>query len=138
MIKRIFTCFLLFMAIAGCSKCVLLRSEYYDITGSVVAPKPEDAVIDIYMHGQEVGRPYAEIGAVKVMAQHGISKTALNKELKRRGSAAGADAVVDVLYIEDKGNDLALCGKLFATKRNMTATGKAVVFIQPAPQEDKK
>lgn len=128
MLKK--TIFLLLAAfiMAGCSKCILIRSEYYDVTGKVLEPKAEDAEIAIYAAGQEVNRPYAEIGAIKVMARHGVSKPAFNKELQKRARAAGADAVIGVEYLEDKANDLPICGKLLSTKRNMTATGKAVVF----------
>jgi hypothetical protein len=138
MMKKIILGIFMFMAITGCSRCLLVHSEYYDITGSVLTPKSEDVPIEIYAEGQEVGRPYFEIGSVKVMAQHGTSKEAFNKELIKRARAAGADAIIDIQYIEDKGNDMPLCGKLLSTKRNMTATGKTVVFTPLAGQIDKK
>lgn len=130
MTKKILFLLLAVFVLAGCSKCILVRSEYYDVTGKSLEPRPEDAEIAIYAEGQTLDRPYVEIGAIKVMARHGVSKEAFNRELEKRARAAGADAVIDVLYVEDKGNDLPLCGKLLSTKRNMTATGKAVIFTQ--------
>lgn len=130
MTKKILFLLLAVFVLAGCSKCILIRSEYYDVTGKVLEPKAEDAEIAIYQEGQTLDRPYVEIGAIKVMGRHGVSKEAFNRELEKRARAAGADAVVDVLYVEDKGNDLPICGKLLSTKRNMTATGRAVIFTQ--------
>ena len=135
MIKKFVICTLLLIMAAGCSRCILMRSEYYDITGSALTPKPDDAVIEIFELGQEIKRPCAEIGAIKVMAQHGTTKEAFNNEIIKRAKAAGADAVVDVEYVEDAENKRALCGKLFATKRNMTALGKAVVFTDKNKNE---
>ena len=136
--KKNIAVFCLFLALAGCSKCILIRSEYYDITGSVLASKALDAPIELYLAGQDVEKPNVEIGAIKVMAQYGTSKEAFNRELIKRARLAGADAVINVEYSEDKSNDLRLCGKLLATKRNMTATGKAVVFSKVAAQIEKK
>lgn len=138
MAKKILFIIFLFVVLAGCSRCILMRSEYYDITGSILTPKEADAVLEIYKPGQEIRGSYAEIGAVKVMAPYGTTPEAFDLEIIKRARAAGADAVIDVQYLEDKENKLSLCGKLFATKRNMTATGKAIVFIPPAEQADKK
>ena len=138
MAKKILFAIFLFVVLAGCSRCILMRSEYYDITGSLLTPKEADAVLEIYEPGQEIKRTYAEIGVVKVMASYGTTKEAFNLEIIKRARAAGADAVIDAQYLEDKANKLSLCGKLFATKRNITATGKAIVFTPPAGQTDKK
>lgn len=130
MTKKILLFVLAVLILAGCSKCILVRSEYYDITGKVLEAKAEDAEIAIYTEGQTLDRPYAEIGAIKVMGRHGVSKEAFNRELQKRARVAGADAVIEVQYVEDKANDLPICGKLLSTKRNMTATGKAIVFTE--------
>ncbi|HQP92025.1 MAG TPA: hypothetical protein PLU24_05060 [Candidatus Omnitrophota bacterium] len=126
--KKLLIFVFLLALIAGCSKCILIRSEYYDITGSALMPKAADTEINIYEAGQEVKRPYSQVGAIKVMAPYGTTREAIKRELIKRAREAGADAVVDVEYVEDKENKLALCGKLFATKRNVTSTGKAVIF----------
>ncbi len=135
MIRKILTWFFMVILAAGCARCVLMRSEYYDITGSVIEPKQSDAVIEIYTVDQKLERPYTQIGAIKVMARYGTSRKALDNELIKRAQGAGADAVIDVEYVEDKENDLTLCGKLFATKRNTVARGTAVVFGAPVGQE---
>jgi uncharacterized protein YbjQ (UPF0145 family) len=115
-----------------------MRSEYYDITGSLLVPKEADAALEVYEPGQEIKRAYAQIGVVKVVALYGTTREAMNAEIIKRARAAGADAVVDVQYLEDKENKLSLCGKLFSTKRNTTATGKAIVFTPPAGSMEKK
>jgi len=112
--------------LAGCSQCILMRSEYYDITGKVLAPKAGTQEIPVY--AGKIDRPYVVVGAIKVIAQKGTSEEAVNEELKKRARMAGADALADVAYGEDKSNDLHLCGKVFASKRNMTASAKTIIF----------
>ena len=119
--------FLLVLFLTGCfPKCVLIRSEYYDITGKVLTPKTPDQKIEILTG--TVDRPYVEIGMVRVLARWGTSKEAINKELMRRARDAGADALTEVEYGEDRSNDVILCGKLVSTKRNISAVGKTIVF----------
>jgi len=119
--------FLLLVFLAGCSKCVLIRSEYYDVTGKILTPKPDTQEIQILT--DKIDKPYQEIGAVKVLAPWGTSRKAIDAELKRRGREGGADALIDVVYGEDRSNDIVLCGKLVATRRNVSATARAVIFI---------
>jgi len=126
MFKRAFVIPFFILILAGCTQCYLMRSEYYDITGKVIPPKPEGAAIDIL--AQAPDRPYQEIGVVKVMARWGTSKEAINNELKKRARDAGADALIGVQYGEDTSNTLPLCGKLINTKRNISAAAKAIIF----------
>ncbi len=128
MIKKILTCVFLLAVLIGCSKCLLIRSEYYDITGKVLQPKSDDAPVELYEMGQEMKRPSLEIGSIRVIAQHGTTKEALKREIIRRARAAGADAVVEIEFAEDKENKLPICGKFLSTKRNTAAIGRAVVF----------
>ena len=131
--KKNFTiiCFAIFLL--GCSKCILIRSEYYDITGKVYTTKPENEELVILTEKPQ--KPFQEIGFVKVMARWGTSKDAIDKELKRRAKEAGADALIDVEYGEDSSNALPLCGKLGTTKRNKSAMAKAIVFRSGAEKE---
>ena len=125
--------------LAGCSQCIVMRSEYYDITGKVLTSKPETE--EMLILTEKPNRPYQEIGLVKVLARWGTSHEAMNTELKKRARAAGADALMDVQYGEDRSNDLILCGKLVATRRNASAVAKTIVFTSAqnlAPVEPKK
>ena len=125
--------------LAGCSQCIVMRSEYYDITGKVLTSKPDTEEIQILT--EKPNRPYQEIGLVKVLARWSTSHEAMNTELKKRARAAGADALMDVQYGEDRSNDLILCGKLVATRRNASAVAKTIVFTSAqnlAPVEPKK
>lgn len=126
MVRKTLALMVFILLLGGCSRCVIIRSEYYDITGKVLSAKAVNQEIQIYT--QKPDKPYEEIGAVKVLAQLGTTQEAMNEELKRRAKAAGADAIVDVQYGEDISNEVRLCGKVLATKRNMTAIGKAVIF----------
>ena len=124
--------------LAGCSQCIVMRSEYYDITGKVLTSKPETE--EVLILTEKPNRPYQEIGLVKVLARWGTSHEAMNTELKKRARAAGADALMDVQYGEDRSNDLILCGKLVATRRNASAVAKTIVFTSVekiAPAEPK-
>ena len=108
--------------------CTLIKSEYYDVTGKVLAPKEPDQEILLLAENEKLDKPYQEIGMVKVIARWGTNKEALNAEMKKRARQAGADALIGVQYGEDRTNDVIFCGKLLATKRNQSATGKAVIF----------
>lgn len=116
----------------GCTQCILMHSEYYDITGKVLEPKPPEQEIPIFTG--EADRPCQEIGLVKVLARWGTTREAMNAELKKRARAAGADALVNAQYGEDRSNDLILCGKLVATRRNASAVARTVVFIPPVKE----
>ena len=126
--------------LAGCSQCIVMRSEYYDITGKVLTSKPETE--EVLILTEKPNKPYQEIGLVKVLARWGTSHEAMNTELKKRARAAGADALMDVQYGEDRSNDLILCGKLVATRRNASAVAKTIIFtsaqnLAPAPAKPK-
>lgn len=125
--KNMILFFLAMTVLTGCSKCIIIRSEYYDITGKVQAPKAAGQDIPIFT--DQGNRPYVELGVVKVLAHWGTSREAINEELKKRARQAGADALVEVQYGEDTSNNLVLCGKILSTKRNMSAAGKAVIFV---------
>ena len=126
MIKKICILTLVVASLVGCTQCILVRSEYYDITGQVLAPKAGTQDIPIYTG--KIDRPYQVIGAVKVLAQKGTTQEAVNEEFKRRARLAGADALTDVRYGEDTSNDVRLCGKVFTSKRNMSASATAIIF----------
>jgi len=127
--KKIITFSILLVLIAGCTTtCTLIKSEYYDITGSVLAPKEPGQEILLFPEGELPKEPYQEIGKVMVMARRGTAKEAINHEMKNRASQAGADALIDIQYGEDKTSDIIFCGRLISTKRNQTASGRAVIF----------
>lgn len=128
--KQILVGFLLLSVLAGCASCILVRSEYYDLTGKVVEPK--DDTREIVLLKAAPNKPFEEIGVVKVMARWGTPQEAMDKEIKRRAKEAGADAVMDVGYGEDKENTLPFCGKIGSTKRNKIARGKAIIFKELA------
>jgi hypothetical protein len=128
--KKILTFSILLGFLTGCTTtCILIKSEYYDITGSVLVPKEPGQEILIFSEGDMPKEPYQEIGKVKVMAKWGTTKEAMNQEMKKRARQAGADALMDVQYGEDKANDIIFCGRLLSTKRNQAASGRAVIFI---------
>jgi len=138
MMKKTLGMILTVLFLAGCSQCIVMRSEYYDITGKILASKPDGEEIPIFK--EKPDKPCQEIGLVKVLARWGTSHEAMNMELKKRARIAGADALMDVQYGEDRSNDLILCGKLVATRRNASAVAKTVVFtstekIAPANAE---
>jgi hypothetical protein len=118
----------LFFALNGCAQCMLMRSEYYDMTGQVFTAKAADAEIPIYEGGQEITRPYAEIGVVKVIAQPKTSRQEVEEELRKRARLAGADALIDMKFEEDKENKAWFCGRLMSTRHNAAASARAVKF----------
>ena len=114
--------------VSGCAQCMLMRSEYYDMTGRVFTPKAADAEIPIYEGSQEVTRPYREIGVVKVTAQPKTGRQEVEEELRKRARLAGADALIDMNFQEDKENKAWFCGRLMSTRHNAAASAKAVIF----------
>ena len=128
-IKKIPTFFILLIFFAGCTTtCTLIKSEYYDITGSVLAPKEPGQEILMFSEGDMPKEPYQEIGKVKVITRWGTTKEAMIQEMKNRARQAGADALIDVQFGEDKTNDIIFCGRLISSKRNQSASGRAVIF----------
>ncbi|MFH0876938.1 MAG: hypothetical protein V1863_01765 [Candidatus Omnitrophota bacterium] len=126
--KKILSFILIVSFLAGCSQCLLIRSEYYDITGQVLSPKSSTREISIYTESPQ--QPYKEIGVVKVLAHLGTTREAMEEELKKRARAGGADALIDVKYGEDTVNEVRFCGRIFSSKRNASATAKAIVFTE--------
>lgn len=126
MFKRIILMVCLVLLSAGCAQCLLTRSEYYDITGMVHAPKLPEDQIEIF--AVPPSRPYQEIGVVRILARYGTNHQALDEEMKRRAREAGADALLEPQYGEDKANKDKLCGRWFSTKRNISASAKAIIF----------
>ncbi len=126
MLKNIIIFSLCFFAVSGCSQCLSLRSEYYDISGKAFTAK--DSPQDVEIFTEKPARPFEEIGYIKVLARYGTAKKVLDEQMKLRASSVGADAVVGVEYGEDKSNELLFCGKMLSTKRNAVAVGKAVIF----------
>jgi len=106
-----------------------MKSEYYDITGKVLAPKEPGQEILMFAEGDVPKESYQEIGKVNVMARWGTTREAMIQEMKKRARSAGADALMDVQYGEDKTNDIIFCGRLLSTKRNQSASGKAIIFL---------
>jgi hypothetical protein len=133
--KQVLAVLLFLSVLAGCARCILVRSEYYDLTGKVVEPKDDKREIALLTTAPD--KPFEEIGVVKVMARWGTSREAMDKEIKRRAREAGADAVMDLEYGEDTENTLLLCGKIGSTKRNKIVRGKAIVFKVITEKENK-
>jgi hypothetical protein len=126
MFKRMLAIGFCVLLLSACTTCVLMRSEYYDITGKVFTPKTPDQEITIYK--EPVNRPFTEIGFVKVLARYGTSHQAIDAQMKKRAREAGADALIDVQYGEDKANNVKMCGMIGSTRRNISASGRAIVF----------
>ncbi|MFA5038558.1 MAG: hypothetical protein WC732_02635 [Candidatus Omnitrophota bacterium] len=127
--KRWALVLVLLVLFAGCAQCILMRSEYYDMTGKVFTPKSPETDIPIYEVGKAPERPYTEIGAVKVIGQPNTSRQELEEELKKRARLAGADALIEAQYREDTANKNWFCGRFASTKRNAAASAKAVLFL---------
>jgi hypothetical protein len=123
---------LLILGAASCSsRCVLIRSEYYDVTGKALTPKPESQ--DIPILTQAPGRPYVRIGVIKVEAPWGTSDAAIDAEMKGRARLAGADALVGVTHEENKNEQVVFCGKVFNTRKSIVARGAAIVYTDKGP-----
>lgn len=129
MMKRFTVLTVLLFAALGCTQCMLMRSEYYDLTGQVFTAKSPDYDIPVYEIGNAPEKQYTEIGAVKVVAQPNTTREAMKEELKKRGRLAGADALIEAQYTEDKTNTKWFCGRWGSTKHNVSATAKAVIFV---------
>jgi hypothetical protein len=123
---------LLIMCAAGCSsRCVLIRSECYDVTGKVFAPKLDSEDIPILTKNPE--RPAMEIGVVKVEAPWGTGDEAIMAEMKSRARRAGADALVVTEQEQAKDNKIVFCGKVFDTKKSIEARGVMIVYADKVP-----
>ena len=116
----------------GCStRCVVIRSECYDVTGKAFAPKPETADIPILANAPQ--RPYAEIGVVKVEAPRGTSQAAIDNEMKSRARQAGSDALIAAGQEDSADNKVVFCGKVFDTKKSVTARGVMIAYTNKGP-----
>jgi hypothetical protein len=87
---RIIAVFGLMVALtAGCvQKCLILRSEYFDVTGGVIPAKEPDGPVDLLVGKPE--RPYREIGYVKVAAACGTPQETNDEMIKRAWQARRA------------------------------------------------
>lgn len=128
MLRKIISIGLILVLASGCARCLIMRSEYFDVTGAVFVPKEDGAQIEIFEG--EPNRAYKEIGVVKVFARYGTAREAINRELRKRAGQAGADALINVRYGEDQTSSFSFCGKIFSTKRNVVGLGHAIVFDQ--------
>jgi hypothetical protein len=123
---------LLLLGASSCvSQCVLMHSEFYDVTGKMLTPKPESQ--DVPVLSKTPDRPFVEIGEVIVEAPLGTSAAVINAEMMGRARQAGADAVVEAANEENKDNKVLFCGKLFDTKKSVTARGTAIVYADKGP-----
>jgi hypothetical protein len=120
--------------LAGCSHCLLLRSEYVDVTGRVHVPRSPDADLPILEKAPET--PYQNIGWVKVLAEPEMSREAVIAEMKRRALMAGADALIDLQIEENTSSKFVFCGRVFSTTKHLTAQATAIVFPKPASSKD--
>ena len=118
---------------SGCTKCLLMRSEYFDITGKVFAPKPADGEMPILAAPPD--REFTKIGTVRAWARYGTDPEVIRGELKRRALLAGADALIEVQIAEDERADLVFCGKIFTTKRNISGKASAIVYREAAGEK---
>ncbi len=115
------------LAMAGCSsQCLLMRSEYYDVTGRAFSPKTQDQ--DILILREKPAQAFTKTGVVKVEAPWGTKDDAIEAEMKRRAREAGADALIDFTREEKRDNKVVFCGKVFDTKRSITAKAAAIVY----------
>lgn len=128
MIKKILGFGVLLMFLAGCAQCTVMRSEYFDITGEILEPKSSREDIQVFETAALADRPYETIGSVKVVARWDTPRPKLVEEMKKRARIAGADALIDVQYVEDRASRFLLCGRLSATKRSVTATATTIIF----------
>lgn len=126
MTKKIISLVFCVFVLAGCAQCLTSRSEYYDVSGKIFKPKASSQEVEIF--SEKPDKPYEEIGFIKVLARYGTSKKVMDQQMKVRAANAGADAIIEVQYGEDKLNEVLLCGKLTSTKRNVVTIGKAIVF----------
>lgn len=113
--------------LAGCSRALGVRSEYFDITGRIFSPKPETQEVRLYEVGAPVPSSFEEIGRVNAWGPVGTSRAAFDQELERRARAAGADALLDVEYVQETSDDIIFLGRPLSKKMRATATGRAVI-----------
>jgi len=135
--QRISRALVLVFLFSGCTQCLLLRSEYFDITGKVFTPKTADSDMPILTANPTV--EYEKIGTVRVWARYGTNPEVIRQELKKRARMAGADALMEVQIAEDEKADLVFCGKIFTTKRNISGKATAIVYREASGEnkEDK-
>ncbi len=135
--QRISRLLVLVFLFSGCAQCLLMKSEYFDITGKVFTPKPADSDMPILMANPTM--EYEKIGTVRAWARYGTDPEVIKEELKRRARTAGADALMEVQIAEDEKADFVFCGKIFTTKRNVSGKASAVVYRKAAGEskEDK-
>jgi len=126
MIKKTICIVLFSVLFVGCARCTVIRSEYCDISGKIFAPKPLQE--DIYVFEGLSDRPSEEIGLVKVTARWDTPHKKLIAEMKKRAKGVGADAISDIKYDEDRGNRVLFCSRFGTTKKNITASAKALIF----------
>lgn len=122
------------IVLTGCSSTPQVRSEYFDVTGRIFVPKPQTHEVRLYEAGIDPGVPYEETGRVNVWGPRETSREAIDKELKKRTRQAGADALLDVQYSQDKADELVLFGKVLSKKKYASATGRTVVFKDGSAQ----
>jgi hypothetical protein len=120
------------VVLAGCSSAPQVRSEYFDVTGRIFAPKHEAQEVRLYPANADPGVAYEETGRVNVWGPLKTSREAIDAELKKRTRQAGADALIDVQYSSDKADELVLFGKVLSKKKYASATGRTVV-LKEAP-----
>jgi hypothetical protein len=125
-IQRTILLWMLMFIFCGCARCVVMRSEYFDVTGKVFAPRPADA--DVPLLTAEPVRDYERIRTVRAWARYDTNPEAIREELKRRARVAGADALMNVYIGEDEKADILFCGKVFTTKRNISGRASAIVY----------
>ncbi|MDP3028210.1 MAG: hypothetical protein Q8O04_01670 [Deltaproteobacteria bacterium] len=82
-------CFLL-----SCASSIV-DGERIRTLNSILKPKPEDAVIEIYFLGKSPDRPAIEVG--RVSARAWVLEKGIN-ELKVHARELGADAVTNIRY----------------------------------------
>jgi hypothetical protein len=104
------------------------------VTGRIHVPLSEDADIPILEKAPETS--YQRIGWVKVLAQPGMSREAIIAEMKRRTRMAGADALIELQVEENTSSKFVFCGRVFSTKKHVTAQATAIAFPKPAHPKD--
>ncbi len=109
-----------------------MRSEYFDITGKVFAPRPAHSDMPVLLAPPD--KAFMKIGMVRAWARYGTDPEAIKEELKRRGRLAGADALMEVQIAEDEKADFVFCGKVFTTKRNVSGKASAIVYQETADE----
>jgi len=124
--NRVVGLIFLLLLVSGCTRCIVMRSEYFDVTGKVFAPKSAD--VDMPVLAANPAETYERIGTVRAWARYGTSPEAIRAELKRRALLAGADALMNLEIGEDEKTDLVFCGRVFSTKRNISGKATAIVY----------